>query len=182
MQQALLHHIVPADLAHAEFLSEFGGQSFIAAYSRTLSMHDLLRYTEQAFSKEKIIDEISAATAHYFICLDSDQRSCGYAKLIQSPPPACVGSGSQVELQRLYVAESHQRLGLGGLLLRHAEKQAQAMGCQRIWLRVWEENQIARNLYEKANFSVVGEEGYRVGDETRTVLVMKKDLDARTKI
>lgn len=139
-------------------------------------MHDLLRYTEQAFAKDKIVDEISAATAHYSICLDSDSQPCGYSKLIQSLPPACVGVGLQIELQRLYVAETHQRLGLGGLLLRHAESQSQAMGCQRIWLRVWEGNHLARNLYVKANFSIVGDEGYRVGDETRTVLVMKKDL------
>ncbi len=176
MPQTTRHPIIPADLSHAEFLSEFGGQSFIAAYSRTLAMPDLLLYTEQVFSKDRIVDEISTATAHYFICLDSDSQPCGYSKVIQSPPPACVGAGSPIELQRLYVAESHQRLGLGGLLMRHAESQAQGMGCQHLWLRVWEENQIARNLYVKANFSIVGDEGYRVGDESRTVLVMQKDL------
>lgn len=168
--------IIAAERSHAGYLAAFGKQSFIDAYLCELTYEELAAYADVAFAREAIEGEISGALAHYFICEDRDATPCGYLKLLPSPPPACIPAKESIEIQRLYVAEGHKGMGVGGRLYRHGEAFARARGMHNLWLRVWEGNGHAKAIYERWGYTTVGEEPYRVKDEARTVLLMHKAL------
>jgi len=168
--------IIEADSSHAGYISEFGSKSFIHSYQCTLPLDELKKYTNVAFKKSNILEEINNSVATYFICLDSKSDLCGYAKLIQSHPPICINSNSCIELQRLYVDSDYRGRGVGKLLELHSESFAKNRSISDIWLRVWDGNTVAQDIYKKWEFTIVGEEQYQVGKDKRTVLLMHKSL------
>ena len=171
--------VIEADSSHVEYLSDFGSKSFIYAYQCTLPQEELNKYISHAFSESTIREEINGLSATYFVCQDSELNSCGYAKLIQSPPPKCIHSDSHIELQRLYIDSDYRGQGIGKLLESHAESYALNRNIRDIWLRVWEGNVVAQEIYKKWGFTIVGNELYRVGKDQRTVLLMCKSLTCR---
>ena len=169
-------NIIEADSSHVEYLSDFGRKSFIYAYQCTLPLGELTKYTNHAFSESILREEINGSLATYFICLDSELNPCGYAKLTSSPPPQCINSQSCIELQRLYVDSDHRGQGIGKLLELHSESYAKNRNISDIWLRVWDGNTVAQDIYKKWEFTIVGEELYQVGEDQRTVILMRKTL------
>ena len=170
--------VVEADSSFAGYLSEFGGRAFIHAYQCTLPIKELKEYIDVAFAESTILAEINGSSETYFICQDADLNPCGYAKLILSPAPKCIGSNSCIELQRLYIDSDYRGQGVGKLLESHAESHASDLDIQDIWLRVWEGNEIAQEIYINWGFTIVGEEPYQVGKEKRTVRLMSKPLSS----
>lgn len=169
-------NIVQADASHIEFISDFGSKSFIYAYQCTLPIEELRKYIDITFSKSTILEEINSTSVAYFICQDSDMNPCGYAKLVQSSIPEGIKSNSCIELQRLYVKSDYRGHGVGKLLELHAETYARNSNINAIWLRVWDGNVVAHEIYKKWKFEVVGNELYQVGKDHRTVLLMLKSL------
>ena len=171
--------IIEADPSHAEYLSDFGSKSFIYAYQCTLPLEEIRKYINTAFSEAAILEEINGSLATYFICQDASLNPCGYAKLIQSPAPECINPSSGIELQRLYVDSDYRGRGIGKLLEFHAESNSRNRDIHNIWLRVWEGNTVAQEIYKKWGFTIVGEEQYQVGEDQRIVLLMNKSLIVR---
>jgi len=169
--------VIEADASHVEYLSEFGRKSFIYAYQCTLPLEELTKYIQVAFSESTILEEINGSLATYFICQDSNSKPCGYAKLIQSDAPECIQSGS-MELQRLYVDSDHRGHGVGKRLEKQVETYSRNHDIHTLWLRVWEGNMVAQDIYKKWGFSIIGEEPYQVGEDQRTVLIMNKPLSS----
>jgi ribosomal protein S18 acetylase RimI-like enzyme len=176
MKQDNHFQIIKADDSHAGFLADFGRRSFVDAYKETLSLRDLQEYTKDAFSKSNISAEINDPSVIFFVCKDIESNLCGYSKLILSPPPACIDPDRTIELQRLYVDERYRGQGIGKLLSMHAESHTGNRGFYSIWLRVWDGNIIARKIYSRWNYSMVGKERYQVGEDERIVILMRKIL------
>lgn len=166
-----------AQASDVEFLASFGRQSFIDAYKSTLPLEELEIYTNEAFGKESIREEIEYSKALYFICQDSQFHPCGYLKLLPaSLPPKCIVPGASIELQRLYVDKNYRARGAGRLLALHGEANALKRGFRTIWLRVWDQNVVAQKMYLKWKYTVQGAEKYQVGHEERDVVIMSKKL------
>lgn len=168
--------IIEADESHIAYLADFGSTSFIHAYQCTLPLQELQKYIRDAFSEGTLREEMNGSSATYFICQGPSRTPCGYAKLISSPPPPSVKAKSSIELQRLYVASAYRGQGVGRLLMSHAESYAQKRHIGDIWLRVWDGNVVAQDIYAQWGFATVGRQLYQVGEEQRTVLVMGKSL------
>lgn len=168
--------VIEADHSHVEYLTDFGSKSFICAYQSTLPLEELKKYTDVAFSESTLLEEINDSLATYFICQDSNPSPCGYAKLIKSSAPQCINSKNCIELQRLYVESDFRGQGVGKHLELHAESYARNQNISDIWLRVWDGNVIAQEIYKKWSFTVVGSDRYYVGRQQRTVLLMRKSL------
>ena len=169
-------NVIDANTSHTKYLSDFGAKSFIDAYQSTLPLEALREYVDVAFSESSIRKEIEDALAAYFICLDSDSNPCGYAKLVQSAAPDSIGLDSHIELQRLYIDDAHRGQGAGRLLQSRAETHAASQNIYIMWLRVWEGNTVARDIYQHWGYTTAGDEPYEVGEESRTVLLMRKVL------
>ncbi len=168
--------IIEADSSYVEYLSDFGSRSFIYSYQCTLPLDELKKYTNVAFAKSNILEEINSSFVTYFVCQDSNLNLCGYAKLVQSNPPKSMNSNNCIELQRLYVDSEYRGHGIGKLLELHSESTAKHRGISDIWLRVWEGNIVAQDIYIRWKFKIVGKELYQVGQDQRTVLLMRKYL------
>jgi ribosomal protein S18 acetylase RimI-like enzyme len=170
--------VIEADASHVEYLSDFGSKSFIYAYQCTLPLEKLKKYIQDAFSESIILEEINGSLATYFICQDSNSNPCGYAKLIQSATPDSVHSDS-MELQRLYVDSDYRGHGVGKRLETQVETYSSNHDIHSLWLRVWEGNVVAQDIYKKWGFEIVGEEQYQVGEDQRTVLIMNKPISGQ---
>ncbi len=168
--------VIEADDSHMDFIAHFGSQSFVDAYKEALSLTDLKAYTQRVFSKATIAVELHDPAISFFICKDSKANLCGYAKLIQSPPPLCITANSPIELQRLYIDKPYRDQGAGKLLSKYAEAHILKEGFNSLWLRVWTGNNGAVQKYLNWNYAIVGEESYQVGQEQRSVILMHKDI------
>jgi ribosomal protein S18 acetylase RimI-like enzyme len=170
--------VIEANASHVEYLSDFGSKSFIYAYQCTLPLEELKKYIQDAFSESTILEEINGSLATYFICQDSNSKPCGYAKLIQSAAPDSVQSDS-MELQRLYVDSDYRGHGVGKRLETQVETYSRNHDIHSLWLRVWDGNVVAQDIYKKWGFEIVGEEQYQVGEDQRTVLIMNKPISGQ---
>lgn len=169
-------HVEQANLSHVSFLSDFGKSSFICAYKLTLPVEELRTYVNEAFSEELIKYEIESSEALYLICKNEKGVICGYAKFLNSVVPYCVTNNKAIELQRLYVRNEARGKGAGGLLFKSGISIYKERGFKVVWLRVWEGNTAAQNIYMKWGYAICGQEWYEVGKEKRRVLVMMKQI------
>ena len=168
--------IVPADTSYLDFLADFGRRSFIEAYRVTLSQQDLDDYTAQAFARNRLAVELKDPAVSCFVCLDQGRNPCGYAKAVRSSLRKGIDGSNPVELQRLYIDARVRGQGVGSRLLSKIESMARDRGHDVIWLKVWDGNQSAIGLYRKTGYMIVGDEPFPVGSDSRTVLLMAKDL------
>ncbi len=83
------------------------------------------------------------------------------------------------EVLTFCVSQDARQSGLGGGLLAAACDLARTDGAHQIFLEVGERNEVARKLYERDGFSVVGRRSayYRHGAESGDALVMRKPLN-----
>ncbi|MCD4821622.1 MAG: GNAT family N-acetyltransferase [Methanococcoides sp.] len=170
--------VLQANLSHVSFLSEFGKESFIDAYKVTLPMDELRTYVEEAFSEERIKHEVESSESIYLICKNAKGVICGYAKYVDSEMPDDLVHDRVIELQRLYVQNECRGKGVGRLLSRYGESISQQKGFKAIWLRVWDGNTTAQQIYLKWGYTFCSEEAYQVGQEKRKVLIMMKHIQA----
>lgn len=168
--------VVRANLSHVNFLSEFGKESFIDAYEVTLPIDELRTYVEEAFSEELIKHELESSESIYLLCKNAKGVICGYAKYVDSEMPDRLVPDRAIELQRLYVQNDCRGKGVGRLLSSYGESISQQKGFKVIWLRVWDGNTAAQQIYLKWGFTFCSEEAYQVGREKRKVLVMMKHI------
>lgn len=169
-------HVEQANLSCVGFLSEFGKESFIDAYKITLPMEELRAYVDSAFSEKLIKREMESSEALFLICKNAKGVICGYAKFLNSEIPDCVVDSKAIELQRLYVNNESRGKGIGGLLFENGESIYKKKSFKVVWLRVWDGNTAAQNIYMKWGFTFCGKEWYEVGNEKRKVLVMMKPI------
>jgi ribosomal protein S18 acetylase RimI-like enzyme len=156
------------DLAYTTFWDAF-------AHHPKNAPDDLAHYMRQAFSVEKIAEELTDPKS-LFLIAEVDSEPAGYAKLIfESTEPEIIAEWP-VELSRLY---SHQKFlgqGVGQALMDACFDRAKEAGRDVIWLGVWEYNPRAQRFYEKNGFRLVGKHTFLLGADPQTDLLMQKVL------
>ncbi|WP_340818245.1 GNAT family N-acetyltransferase [Methanolobus sp. WCC4] len=139
-------------------------------------MEELRAYVNDAFSEKVIEREVESSEVLYLICKDTKGEIYGYAKFLRSVVPDCVAHNEAIELQRLYVKDGEKGKGIGRLLSRNGDSISREKGFRVMWLRVWNGNTTAKNIYMKWGYTFCGEDWYEVGKEKRKVLVMMKHI------
>ena len=82
-----------------------------------------------------------------------------------------------MEVERIYISNKFQKLGLGKLLLERALHMADKLGKKKIWLGVWEHNPRAIAFYRKIGFVEVGAQTFVLGRDPQRDLVLELTLD-----
>jgi GNAT superfamily N-acetyltransferase len=136
---------------------------------------DMAAYMAAAFSEEQIARELADERNIYFIA-ELDGEPAGYAKLIVGATEQGINADRPIELARLY---SHQKFlgkGVGQALMDACLSKARGLGCDVMWLGVWEHNPRAQRFYQRNGFSFCGTHIFQLGSDPQTDLLMRKEL------
>lgn len=106
----------------------------------------------------------------------------GFAQLTRgsSEEEPCLASlehvASTAELQRLFVGLSYHGKGIGSRLARTIEDIARVDGFTHMWLGVWEENTVAKQVYKKLGYTTLGFHDFVVGSIVQRDDILMKAL------
>jgi ribosomal protein S18 acetylase RimI-like enzyme len=80
------------------------------------------------------------------------------------------------ELVRIYVDQALIGRGVGAVLMQASLDEARRMGCDAMWLGVWERNERAQAFYRRWGFEVAGTQPFQLGADPQTDLVMGREI------
>lgn len=175
MTSITIRQAAPED---AKLLTDLAYKTFWDAFAHhpKNAPDDLAHYMRQAFNVEQIAAELGEPKNLFLIAEIGGGEAAGYAKLTFDHIEPGVTAEKPVELGRLY---SHQRYlgeGVGQRLMEECFERAREVGCDAMWLGVWEFNPRARRFYEKNGFRVVGSHTFQLGADPQTDLLMRREL------
>lgn len=167
-----------AEVSDSAELARVAWQSFHEAFADHPENHpdDMRIYMERAFSEANISHEL-CDPANTYLVAERDGDIIGYAKLRTGFKEDCVSGDRPVELSRLYCLEAHIGTGIGRALLEECVSRSRQMGCDVMWLGVWEFNFRARAFYDKAGFKRCGDHVFLLGTDRQTDWVMQLALN-----
>lgn len=114
-------------------------ETFVAAFEKDNDPDDFEAYIQKAFDPQKLASELSDGDT-YFYFVEEDGDLVGYFKLNIGQAQTDVHDLDSVEIERIYVVESHQGKSIGTLMLQEIILLAKKMQKGYIWLGVWEHN------------------------------------------
>jgi diamine N-acetyltransferase len=161
--------------ADAPLLAEIGAKTFYETFAADNTPEDMAAYLAESFRVDKLAVEL-ADPAGCFLIAEAGSATAGYAKLQNGQPPDCVSGYPTIELVRLYVLQAWLGHGVGAALMRACLDEAARLGCETIWLGVWEHNARARAFYRKWGFEQVGSHVFKLGDDLQTDLLMQRSV------
>lgn len=159
-----------------EIIQHLGIQTFTETFAKDNSEEAMKKYLEESFNAEKLKAELSNKESHFFIAWEED-NPVGYLKVNTGSTQTELQDETSLEIERIYVKQSHHGKKVGQLLYDKALETAQHLNKSYLWLGVWEENLRALNFYRKNGFIEFDKHIFRLGDEEQTDLMMKKVLD-----
>lgn len=156
-------------------LKKVGYDTFYETFHAQNKPENLDNYLKRAFTDEKLLAELNQPHSVFYFIYYKGQVA-GYLKVnlyeAQSEPmgdEAC-------EIERIYLLNQYQGLGLGKLLYDKALEIAKENGKQKIWLGVWEKNERAIAFYQRLGFIQTAAHSFYMGDEEQVDFIMEKKL------
>lgn len=158
-------------------LADLAARSFRDTFEKDNDPANVDDYLRSALTSKSVCSEFGEAHNIFLVaCIDNNDALAGYAKLcIASEDPNIVDQ-STVEIERIYADKLAIGRGVGAALMRACLAEAANLGCQAIWLGVWERNERAIRFYERWEFEIVGERQFTLGADLQTDLVMVRKL------
>lgn len=149
--------------------------TFIETFKEQNSPEDLTAYLEKAYDLKQLEREIANPSSLFFFVY-FDGEVAGYLKVnIDNAQTEAMGEG-YLEVERIYIKKTFQKLGLGKLLMNKAYEIALEQKKNSIWLGVWEENENAIAFYQKKGFVQSGSHSFYMGDDEQVDLIMVKTI------
>ncbi|WP_294279420.1 GNAT family N-acetyltransferase [uncultured Chryseobacterium sp.] len=168
--------ITQASSDDLETIQQTGRQTFSETFSESNEEEEMKRYLDESFATEKVQSELSNPDSLFFIAWDEGQP-IGYLKLNSGTAQTELQDDTALEIERIYVKNSHQGKKIGQLLYNKAITVACELQKSYLWLGVWEENHKALSFYRKNGFSEFGKHVFRLSSQEQTDLMMKKPLE-----
>jgi GNAT superfamily N-acetyltransferase len=162
----------PADAAA---LAAFAARAFSDTYAAHNTAADLASYLAEHFS-EAIQERQLRDPARRCLLCEHDATLVGYAQLKAGGAPPAVAARAALEVERLYADQAAIGKGVGRALLAGCIALASDLGCDALWLGVWERNPRAVAFYRKHGFVECGKQSFRLGADVQDDLVMRRDL------
>lgn len=156
-------------------LSEIGAETFSDTYSPYNTPQDMQIYLESSFSPEIQAAEL-ADPASIFLIAEVDTEPVGYARLREGRPSPAISGLRSIEIVRFYARTRWIGRKVGATLMEACLREAEARGCDIIWLDVWEQNKRAITFYEKWGFRQVGTLPFLLGDDVQNDLLMARPV------
>lgn len=166
-----------ATLDDAGLLADLGARTFYDAFAPDNTESDMRAYLAGAFSADIQSAELRDP-ASVFLIATVDGNPVGYSRLRTGAAPPCVVGEVPVEIVRFYSDAQWIGRGVGNALMRACLARADSLGCDIVWLDVWERNPRAISFYERWGFVAVGKQDFVVGDDVQHDLLMMRPVRA----
>ncbi|KKK34755.1 GNAT family acetyltransferase [Salinicoccus sediminis] len=164
--------ITPADLHELQKISR---ETFDETFKDQNTSENMNAYLDQAFTEEKLISELNNQSSLFFF-IRHGGHNAGYLKVNTGDAQTESMGHDALEVERIYVSRTFQKLGLGKKLLDKAFEIAYSSDRDKIWLGVWEHNAKALAFYKRRGFVQTGAHSFFMGDDEQTDLIMEKRL------
>ncbi|MCE7992308.1 MAG: GNAT family N-acetyltransferase [Roseivirga sp.] len=162
----------PEDL---EALTAIASQTFTDTFAHLNDPVHFAPYIAKAFSLGQIKSELeNPATEFYFLFYDD--KLAGYLKLNFAEAQSDLNDPESLEIERIYVLDSFQGLGLGKALFQLSLDKALDQSLKYVWLGVWEKNTKAIDFYKTRGFYTFDKHPFKLGDDLQTDYLMRLDL------
>jgi ribosomal protein S18 acetylase RimI-like enzyme len=169
-----------ASLADNRRIATLGRQAFADSFGADNHPQDMADYLERSFGPDIQAAELAEPSSCILIA-DVGESPVGYARLLESPAPACIDARRPIQLQRLYAHKRWVGCGVGAALMQASIADAQQRRCDGIWLGVWGRNERAIRFYRKCGFAQVGAQPFVLGNDRQTDLILWLPWDASAK-
>ncbi|RMJ27573.1 hypothetical protein PHISP_01561 [Aspergillus sp. HF37] len=169
-------HYRYAQLEDSTEIASLGAHVFTVSFAHLVPAEGLQTYLAESYSATSIAAELARPSTTFVVAVEHG-AIVGFMQLTQDASEACIDHvDSKIQLQRLYISEKRQGLGIGKELMARAETEARRSGIANIWLASWESNHAAERVYEKAGFVKVGRMAFMLGNAELRDWVMIKAL------
>ncbi|UYZ24079.1 GNAT family N-acetyltransferase [Mesobacillus jeotgali] len=162
-------------LEDLQTLQEISRETFDETFRAQNSPENMSAYLEKAFNLKQLESELSHPSSQFFFVYYLDEVA-GYLKVNTNDAQTEKMGNECLEIERIYVKNKFQKLGLGKYLFNIAIEMAMESGKEKVWLGVWEKNENAIAFYKKMEFVQTGEHSFYMGDEEQIDLIMTKTL------
>ena len=167
--------IVPAITAEVELLQQLGKQTFLESFGADNTPENMKLYLQENFSIPKLTAEMTNPDSEFYFAMLKTQP-VGYLKLNFRTAQTEQFNSRAVELERIYVLQSHQGQKIGQHLFNQALTVASEYKAPFLWLGVWEHNIKAIAFYRKNGFFEFDKHSFMLGKEEQTDILMRLNL------
>ncbi len=157
-------------------LQNIGRLTFEETFSSSNNHEDMNKYLIEAFSKEKLTEELKNRESIFYLAMDNT-RVIGYLKINIGDAQTEKQDINAIEIERIYVLSEYHGKKVGQLLYEQAINLAQERKATYVWLGVWEENPKAIKFYEKNGFTEFDRHVFKLGNDNQTDIMMMKFLN-----
>lgn len=168
-------NIKQCTLEDLHMLQEISYETFNETFKHKNSPENMNAYLERAFNSKQLEKELSNISSQFYIVY-FDNEVAGYLKVNTHDAQSEEMGNESLEIERIYIKNKFQKLGLGKYLLNKAMEIALERNKKKIWLGVWEKNENAIVFYKKMGFVQTGAHSFYMGDEEQTDFIMTKLL------
>jgi diamine N-acetyltransferase len=167
-----IRYATPADNA---LLAELGRQTFYETFAADNTPEDMSAYLGASFGPTRQAAEL-ADPASTFLIAENDDATIGYARLKVGQPAPGVTGARPIEIVRLYARNDWLGQGVGARLMQACLDEAVKLGCDTVWLDVWEQNARARAFYRKWGFVEIGTQLFQLGSDLQHDLILQRSV------
>lgn len=164
-----------ATAGDAGALSTFARRVFDETFGPDNDPDDMAMYGDRAFTGAAQAAEL-ADPARVCLVGEQDGEIAGYVLLHVGAEHPAVSGPRPVEIERFYVDGRWHGTGVAGALMDLVFDSARSLGCETIWLGVWERNPRAIRFYARRGFVDVGSHGFQLGTDLQTDRVMTRSV------
>jgi len=164
-----------ATVADGSLIADMSRQTFYETFAGQNTAENMEKFMSEQFSREKLMNE-AGAPGNIFLLAFAGDVPVGYVKMREGQQKVEFGNKTAIEIARIYATGSSIGTGVGSALMQRCIDTAREMNKEIIWLGVWEKNQRAIAFYQKWGFEKFGTHVFRLGDDSQTDWLMKKEL------
>lgn len=154
-------------------IQQIGRQTYFETFEPYNTEENMNDYLKKAFADTKIRQEFENPHSEFYVA-ETDRVVAAYLKINQLDAQTEPMDAEHLEIERIYVLQEFQKLGLGKLLYDKALERAKELGKSKIWLGVWENNDNALAFYKKIGFERIGQHSFFMGDDEQIDYILVK--------
>lgn len=149
--------------------------TFFDTFAAYNTKEDMESYMSENYSIGKIRSEVSDPANRFLFAIEN-KKAVGFVKLRTGKIPSELVDTNAIEIERIYVSNSHQGKKVGALLMSYCINLANEKKYNCIWLAVWEHNLKAQEFYTKWGFEQFGSQIFVLGKDKQNDFLLKRKV------